>query len=40
MLIRLLVHGAVSAQNESFDFLNPKTLELKVAWPEWFTFVE
>jgi len=40
MLIRMLVHSAVRQQDISFDFLNKKTLELKVALPQWFAFAE
>jgi hypothetical protein len=36
----MLVHGAIQTSDVSFDFLNSKTLEVKLAWPEWFTFAE
>lgn len=40
MLIRMLVHGAVQTADVSFEFLTPKVLEIKVAWPQWFVFAE
>jgi hypothetical protein len=36
----MLVHGAIQTSDVSFGFLNSKTLEVMLAWPEWFTFAE
>jgi hypothetical protein len=40
MLIRMLVHGAIRRQDVSFDWPSSKVLEIKLAWPQWFTFAE
>lgn len=40
MMVRMLLHGAVTPRDVSFNWYSPKVLEVKVAWPQWFTFAE
>lgn len=40
MMIRVIVHNAVRSQDIQFEWLTPRRLKLRVAWPEWFQFAE
>lgn len=40
MMIRVIVHNAVRSQDIQFEWVTPRRLKLRVAWPEWFQFAE
>jgi hypothetical protein len=40
MLIRLILHNGVEMQDVQFEWVSPRKLKLKVAWPEWFQYAE
>jgi hypothetical protein len=40
MLIRLILHNGVCANDIQFEWITPRKLKLMVAWPEWFQYAE
>lgn len=40
VMVRILVHNAVELQDVEYDWVTPRILMLRIAWPEWFVFAE
>lgn len=40
VLVRMLAHSAVELQDIEYEWITPRVLKLRVAWPEWFQFAE
>jgi hypothetical protein len=40
MMIRVIVHNAVQSKDIQFEWVTPRRLKLRVAWPEWFQYAE
>jgi O-glycosyl hydrolase len=40
MIIRMILHNGVEMQDIQFDWVTPRLLKLRVAWPEWFQYAE
>ena len=40
MLIRSILHNGVELQDVEFEWITPRKLKLRVAWPEWFQMAE
>ena len=40
MLIRLILHNGTTLQDVEFEWIAPRKLKLRVAWPEWFQMAE
>jgi hypothetical protein len=40
VMIRMIVHSAVTKQDVEFEWFTPRKLKVRVAWPEWFLYAE
>lgn len=40
VLVRMLTHGAVELQDIEYEWVTPRVLKIRVAWPEWFQYAE
>jgi hypothetical protein len=40
MLVRMVLHNGVEPQDIQFEWINPRRLQLRTAWPEWFQNAE
>jgi hypothetical protein len=36
MLVRMILHNGVEASDIQFEWISPRKLKLRTAWPEWF----
>jgi len=40
MLIRVILHNGVTQEDLEFEWITPRYLKLRIAWPEWFQNAE
>ena len=40
MLVRTILHNGVELQDVNYDWISPRVLKIRVAWPEWFQMAE
>jgi hypothetical protein len=40
ILVRMILHNGVEPQDIQFEWINPRHLQLRTAWPEWFQNAE
>lgn len=40
LLVRMILHNGVTENHIQFEWLTPRVLKIRIAWPEWFQFAE